>query len=629
MKTIAGSLLLLVLVFSQLSFGQLKCEELLNGPRTQTNENSSFQSLVEDKKVALSQASRLLIALDQMPDAERAQLLSSLNDTKLREINRKLIEGELSPNADAHLARNAGLDLFYQDLADLSAAFPGLLGRQDSGPLVSSVLQAVVRQELRPQASNPQILESQTSAPRLRRTIDDTIENLIRQALSEYRGMNFGRTGLGAVWYKIRRFVSPTYKKVQNISEAGEFYQRQLERLRLVDSIAIRQVIGEATTLRLSEQEFEEAVSLALDSPEEIGSIETALKEVFGESFRSGVAVEIGQFNFRSLNKVATRLPTDKIRDSFDKKNVDALKKMNELINTARARSGMDLRTEKEFELDELRIYFEAFFRRIDRYRDFYNSWIDSDSNETYTVERRRERQVEDGKDDNGNTKYKTEVYYVDDTVTPTFRNILENSYDQGDRNVSGLNDIIARTERMRNRENVFRSKVFKVQDLIEHIIKNYEKAVLNGQNREQFLQSLDQWIRDLPAIYNEHATYRDMSDSQIRAQYGEDSIENFRGRNTQLNRRLINLRETMVVLRELLNRNQLQLEPSFDRQDFTGLMDSLKYYRNRNYIFKSAIFANLMGATGFTIVFDRNPAFQDWVTRWAPGVANFMQNLF
>lgn len=575
---------------------------------------------------SLSQAQRLLVTLETIPEEQRTQLFKSLTPDKLAEVGSQLRQGNVPKELEAQLLANPGLEIFYRDLAELSDSFPGLMGQPTAEATVFQILRSVVSLEAKPHASHPRLLESQSAAPRLRRTVDHSLENMIRQATYEYEGMKFQRSGWNLLWYKIRRFISPSYNRVMGLMNTGRFYQNQLERLRVVDALVIRNVISEFRSLRLTQDEFEASTKLVLDSPKEIDQIEAALKEVFGDQFANGRAVDIGQFDLIKAHKKMRELPFAGIRDGFDSANVDSLKAMNEILNQSRARLGLPRRSFNQFEVNELRIYFEAYERRVSRWQELYNAVTEQTANESYTIESRQTRQVADGQDDKGNTTYKTETYYVDQTVYPSFEQILSGSYPQGDRFVSGLDGVKKRAEKLVAQEGRSRKVLADAEDFLQTVLDGYNQAASMGKNRDEFLHGMTEWVRKVNHAAETQLAYQKMSDDQILAQYPKDDVQNFRQRNKLAQDRLHNLRDVFVTTHALLARSETQLTLAFENQDFSLWLNTLKSHRNTNYGIKAVGTGSVVGAGSSFVAFHESPEFRLWLTEWAPDIANLFQ---
>jgi hypothetical protein len=606
------------------SFAANRCAGLFQAPVVAGPLNSDVTS--PRAGASLSQAQRLLVALETIPEQQRSQLFQSLTPDKLAEVGSQLRQGNVPKELEAQLMANPGLEIFYRDLAEFSDSFPGLMGQPTAQATVFQILRSVVSLEAKPHATHPRLLESQSVAPRLRRTVDHSLENLIRQATLEYEGRNFQRSGWNLLWYKIRRFISPSYNRVVGLMNTGRFYQNQLERLRVVDALVIRNVISEFRSLRLTQNEFEASTQLVLDSPKEIDQIEAALKEVFGDQFANGRAVEIGQFDLIKAHKKMRELPFAGIRDSFDAANINSLKSMNEILNVSRERLGQPRRSTHEFEANELRIYFEAYERRVSRWRELYTAVTDQQSNESYTVESRQTRQVATGRDDKGHTIYETETYYVNETVYPTFEQILSGSYPQGDRFVWGLESVKNGAEKMVAQESRSRAVLEEAQNFLQTVLGGYNEAAIMGKNRDEFLHGMTEWIQKINQAAKTQLAYQQMSDVQILAQYPKDDVQNFRQRSQWAHDRLHNLQDVFATTHALLVRKESQLTLAFENQDLNLWLNTLRTHRKTNYSIKAVGAGSTIGAGLSYVAFHESPEFKLWLTQWAPDIANLFQ---
>jgi hypothetical protein len=577
--------------------------------------------------VSLSTAERLTAVLDSLPAEARNQLFSLLKNVTAQQAAVYMQGKDIPANIQSLLKEQPELEQVFADFMAFSEIFPGILQLGDAQTWTSKVLKSILAQERRPKHSNAKILESQGTAPRLRRNINSNIANLIQQATVSYLGMEFNTKGVNPYWFKIKRFFFPLYNQVRKQVDAGQFYQRQLERLRVVDALVIREILTDHNSVLLSSSDLEAATALVLDSPSEISSIEDSLKQIYGNDFSATSGVAIGDFDIYKGAKVVDTSDLSAIQDSFETNNIDSLDKMNTLINVQREKSGQAPRTMTDKTLDELRIYHEAQNRRVWRWSARYENITDQDSNESYTVEDRHERQVPDGKDDKGNTKYRTEVYYTTRRVTPSFEDILSDSYDTGDRMVSGLNAIKEDAAQVVERESIPRAIIAEADDLIQNTVKNYTAIVSQGKGRDKVENNIKAMQKQLEQEIADQRKYAKWSNSAILSQYENDDVSNFKERNQWLLNRLENASKELTTLSEFMRRNQLQLILSFDEMDFNPWMRTLKSYRNWNYFYKTAITLSGMGGGGFT-AYQMNPEFALWVNQHGVAIMDMFQRL-
>src|SRR5262249_52117930 len=160
-------------------------------------------------------------------------------------------------------------------------------------------------------------------------------------------------------------------------------------------------------------------------------------------------------------------------------------------------------------------------------------------------------REVPDGQDEKGNPKTKTETYYVTDPVTPTFENILSDSFDQGDNilGVIGLSDIQSRAAEMVKAESGPRKLIAAVHDFAVEIGESYTQAVTSGPERDKLISSGKDLLKRVNAAIPKQAKYAEMSDADIRRQYDRDVINNFHKRNAWMLSRLQNAQAYLTVI--------------------------------------------------------------------------------
>jgi hypothetical protein len=606
------------------SHAQQSCRELF-----QISSIEKENNLTKNNKdsISLSTAERLSATLDSLPPEARTQLFSLLKNVTAQQAASYIQGKDIPADVQSLLKEQPQLEQVFSDFMAFSEIFPGILQLGDAQTWTTKILKSILAQERRPKHSNEKILESQGTAPRLRRNINSNIANLIQQATVSYLGMEFKTKGVNPYWFKIKRFFFPLYNQVRKQVDAGQFYQRQLERLRVVDSLVIREILTDHNSILLSSADLEAATELVLDSPSEITSIEKSLKQIYGNDFSTTSGVTIGDFDIYKGAKAVDTSDLSAIQDSFESNNVDSLDKMNALIDVQRGKAGQSPRTIADKTLDELRIYHEAQNRRVWRWSERYENITEQYSNERYTVEDRNTRQVPDGQDDKGNQKYREEVYYTDRTVRPTFENILSNSYDRGDRGVSGLNSIIESAAQMVERESLPREIIAEADGLIQSTVGNFVAIVSQGKGRDKVENNIKAMQQRLEQAIRDQRKYANWNDSTILAQYENDEVSNFKQRNQWLLNRLENASKELATLSEFMRRNQLQLILSFDEMDFNPWMRTLKSYRNWNYFYKTALTLSGMGGAGFT-AYQMNPEFAMWVNQNGVAIMDMFQRL-
>jgi hypothetical protein len=563
--------------------------------------------LKEGKRgVSKSQASRLKSFFETLSDAQRAELFKQLSDLNFErlalEISNKGKLEQLEQMGD-QLASDSELSGMLVDVIQFGNQFPGIFAANDAVTVVSQVLNVITDEEGKIDGiKNADLLTSQSEVPRLISTINNTLVNLIQQMDVEKAGMKFDRNGWKNLWYKIKLFIFPAYSRVRRLLGMGQEYQMQLSRVRSVDRLVIELGLAETATLGLTREELGSLTYQVLNSPDEIHEVVSDLKKIFGQGFDIGKSVEIGKLDLYGANREAKAIDLSALWENFDTTNIGSLDILNKELNAARKRKGQGERTLEEYRKEEVQLRHEAADRRIHYYRELYEGFTEQDSNESYTVERRHTRQVPDGQDKDGHPKTRTEVYYVDDTVVPSFSNILSGSYDTGDREVSGLGEIKNRAAEMVASEKPARVLLNRVDEYVSWNDENYAQALTTGKDRGHIKSEGNDLLKELSGQLLKQTRYLQMTDQEIRHQYNNDNLENFRGR-TQWNlNRLVNAIAYVEMTLEADRRGLHELAPSYQLMDFTDWLRGLRNTRNANYTIKGVLTAVLGGAAAYVI---------------------------
>ena len=446
---------------------------------------------------------------------------------------------------------------------------------------------------------------------------------IIRQGNSEASGYTYNKKFWSRTGYKIKRWFFPHYKRVAHIVETAKFFQRQLHRYRLVDQLIVSNALSQATELRLTEKELSSVVDLVLDSPKEIEDIEKLVQKIYHGKFGIGQFIPEGEFDIDGIYKRIKKENLGELMRNYDDATLHALNNLGHVLSNAKERSGQRKRTTNDYDTTELRLFFGAYNRGMDRNEKDYDHWVNKSSNESYSVERKNRRMVPSGTDKNGRTTYKTEVYYTSATVTPDFNTLIHGGYDTGSRSVSGLSDIKERVSAMKNKELPYSNKIESHEDYIENVITNYTAALLKneGNYREEILTKMKTIEEDISSL----KIYQAWSDQQILAQYSKDNIEVFKNRNREMLERYENMHNIMNILSELLNRGELQFQVAFDLWDYSHWMSPMRDARTKNLIQKTALITpTVTGGVAYAV----SPEFNYLVDGWVHNAATYVEHI-
>ena len=391
--------------------------------------------------------------------------------------------------------------------------------------------------------------------------------------------------------------------------EDGQFFQKQLERYKVVDSLIIKLALANAVELKLTKDEIGSLVALILRSPKAVSEIEKDIRQIYHKDFAVDHLITIGQFDLYRMYKKAKKFDYEGSVRGFDDSDLEALTKLDEILEKAGDRAGQPRRTIKNDDVAELRLYFEASERGVARYSNDYTDFTGQTAHEQYSVKRMHTREVPDGTDSKGNPKTRTEVYYTDETVYPTFENILSDSYDTGSGADSRLDGIRRRAAAMVAREQPSRREIADAERAFAKVLEDYGDLIATGATKKKWRKpartsadvgaEMTSAAAELEKSIAAYAPYAQSSDAAILAQYGRDDAANFRGRNGAMLARLENMKDLLLVLRELLERKETQIRPMFHIWDYTDWMYKLRSLRNRNYAVKAFLFSALVGAAG------------------------------
>lgn len=570
------------------------CQVLLGAPASQMNVAS---------RVNLSQAHRIKNFLASLSADQKAQLYASLKEVNFEQLSLKLSTGQGIAKYDAQFADKPELVAVLSDIIDFGNHFPGIFTMNNVDTMVDQILDVVTSEEGRVKGiAGGDLLESQSMTARLTMTINGTLVNLIQQVDAEKNGATFKRTFMQRLWYKFKLFMFPAYSRVVRLINTGQEYQMQLSRLRTVDRLILESSLADANALGLTREELAQLTYLVLNSPDEIKSIEQGLKKVYGKEFAIGHTVEIGNFDLFTANSKAKEIDFGGLWESFDTANIDALNTLAKVLNAANVRAGRPERTQKDYRSQEIQLRHEAASRRVGYYHEQYLGWTNVTANESYTVERKRYREVPDGVDSKGNPKTRTETYYVDDTVEPSFENILSDSYDEGDRSVSGLSSIRERAAAVVRSESGPRSALASLGGYADWIAENYRAAMTTGKEKDKITADGRKVLAELKRQIEFQSQYMKKSATEIKGQYGRDDVKNFQARNDWILHRLNNGIAFVEMTLEGARRGMLDLSPAYDLMDFTDWLRNIRRTRNANYTIKTGMVTTALAAGAYAV---------------------------
>ncbi|MBT4762565.1 MAG: hypothetical protein HOO06_12765 [Bdellovibrionaceae bacterium] len=562
----------------------------------------------------LIQIHRLEEVLSSLTFNQRLHLFKEISDLNFSEIMSELKKENPDPRIEKLIQKYPGLDVVLFDLFALGKSLNGIFAVQDA----VTVIPRLLVQFKKAHVNNAYKKSGRGSISAMMFSLKDnmfsTINATIESARLEYQGIVFNR----GYWQKLGEWVSrvydPLYNRLLELTQFANLQHKQIETIEAVDSIVTEVGLGKAVELNLKEGEIQALVDLILDSPKAAEQIVDIFKDLMGSEFGVTDAVYIHNLNIHKISKKLKRYSVSKIIYQFDDASIASLDSMDVVINGARVRNGLTVRTAKDFLVKTLKIYFKGFKGRLNRYKDSYLGVTSQTSNEHYTVERRytTTRTVPDGTDANGNPKTKTitETHYRDETVRPSFERILSGNYDTGDRSVTGLRAVKIRAEDMVSIERPFRHRISSHREMVETIFDNYTKISL-GTGKSQVITKLDKAIETIGKDMQSISDYIASGNSH----YKKDNFENYEKRNKEMLRRHNNMKRLIEMLRELIERGEPSLFRIFDAWDFSGRLAPLKRIRNINYGVKTAIGVSaLVAGTTYGV----HEPFQQAVNIWA-----------
>lgn len=558
--------------------------------------NASIASELEKATINLTQAQRLYGFMSALSPEQQRQLLKAATSDNLPDFTRRMRADKLTAQEKEMLAKLPGADLIIQDLADVNETIPNVLALESAVPIVMKSLEVIHRQELAVKTDHVDLIKSQGQAARFKRTLENTLINFIVHADGLYNHYNAGR---------IKMFFFPLLKPVRKVLDWGRNVIRELTRMRMVDNLAVKLFLSETLSNGATDEEIKSAMTVILDSPEALKDLRNNARAVLGKDFDIGNEINIFADVYRSA-KLATAKDERFVNEKFDTANIAALQRLNELLNATRQRKGLGKRQAKDFDIDELHLYFEAFQRRLSLYADIYLQKTAQGTGDTYSVERRYyvPVTVPDGVDDKGNPKTKTvmEERFRWESVDPSFENVLSRSFDDGDRFVTGLDGVKARSANLAQTERKYRDGIAKAESLIEQMLEGYNEAITsNVKKYEDSITAITKKTAELENLEQEQKAYLQWVETpnKITKQYEYDTTEAFQARNEWMLNRIRNAKQLMQNLQELMRRRSLTLTPTYDIMPLEQWLYNLKHKRNINYTIKGGILTIMLSAGG------------------------------
>jgi hypothetical protein len=196
---------------------------------------------VELQKVELtnSTAGRLQLVLTQMTPEKRGELYKALANENLSELAGDIKSQRLSGQTQQLLQSNPALRTILVDFAEFGDAIPGIFASANADALVARFLKHVRQLEMESKVKADDVLKAQGLAARLRRTLENSLINLIEQAIFEYGGARYGRPLRQRAKKAVGRFFFPSYRKVSDIIHFGHEFEVALLRLQMVDRLIV------------------------------------------------------------------------------------------------------------------------------------------------------------------------------------------------------------------------------------------------------------------------------------------------------------------------------------------------------------------------------------------------------
>lgn len=520
-------------------------------------------------------------------------IFHEMSSTELKDLYWLVKLKKLDPVMMARMEATPGIQQFIIDAYRFTRDHPGLLWER------SQDVHAAARSAL-DRAALP-VAEQETSTftvSRLKRNISGALAAVLTRAIGEYKGQKYDRSLGRRTLDRLKRFIFPLYHRVDAVLEHGQLHQKQLDLIAVVDSIVENRGIQRSAELRMSTQEVSALQAFIQDSPTQVRSVEVEMQRVFGQQILHSAGVREDDVRIYELYRNVKEQDLEKIDTDFHKEAEKALEELDTQINAARTRLGMPPRPMQDRMDAELKLRLEEFDRKNHTAYEMYYGATAQNTNLSYSVEDRHTRQVYDGQDSKGNAKYRTETYYTSRTVIPKFENVLSESYDTGDRFVSGLDTIRAQAEAVVAKERPYRAEISEFASYFENFEDNYLSLIADSAKQRTTLQELETRLQNLRQTATELETYKTWSENQIYTQWSSDTVENFRRRNQQLHQRYLTAIKMLEFTHEIVSRRLIGIRFTGDLENYTEALDTLRRYLYINYGIKIAGTLTIGGAT-------------------------------
>lgn len=594
-----------------------------------TVQNNIDHASKETEALNLERVQRLGNFLNELKPEQRETLFKEISDYDFAQILSLMRANQPSARVEQVLSKNPGIELVLHDLFALGAAFKGIFNVEDAHNAIPLLLRRLENGFIANNYSQSRRGESRVLISSLKHSIFETVKATIESVRLEYQGITFNRSRGQRIIEKIKNFFDPLYNELVSFIQTSRSFQKQLDRVDTMNSILVENGISKTNRLNLKEHETQAIIDIVLLTPKLAHEMIDVFKDLVGAEFSNTDAVYIHNLNIHKIEKQLKKVNILKYEYAMDDHVIHGLDTMNKVLNTGLKRKGSPERTEKDFKLKTLQLYFGAFERRITRFRNEYFGFTNTSANESYTVERRHVEyyQEQTGTDKDGNPVYttKSRVYYTADTVTPTFERILSGNYDTGDRNVWGLSDIKNRTLPMVEKERPYRQRFAEHRAMFDQIIENYAKIINEGQQIPNILANIN---RALDSIKMDIKALEDYVTLEKKSGYDRDIAVIFEGRNKSMLKRYQNMQRALLTLGELMRRRESSLYILFNTYDYTDRLAPIKRQRNIIYLRNTLGVATI---TGLGIAYVAWPEFQQVTNQKAQqfydGILNLIRN--
>ncbi len=581
-----------------------KCIELLTGAL-----RMGVPSMLEATPSVDDQyQKRLAAAVDQLGPDVFNRFVGQLTSERLREMRALARSPELDDGVSAVFLTYPSFRQFIVDLADLDFDTSGALFGSTKMPSV------VVKELLAARGFDPTDREDilDRDAVRIRKGLNASLAAIVNRALGEYKGQPYQR-GLGQrALDRLHRFIFPLHNRVLTLLNHGRNQNDRMELISVVDEIIAAKGTRRKEAIDLTSQEVSELRPFLNDSAEQVKGIHNEVVRVYGPLVANGIALKEKDVHLRALYSSAKSFD---IRAKYAEARADvaqALDALDHVLDGAFQRRGQPGRPMSDRGQDELTLRFDEKSERSDQLKTKYLGITGESSRMWYTVEDRRTRQVLVGRDKEGKPIYETEVYYVNRTVYPSYENILSDSFDRGDRFVSGLDSVRYATTGVRREEGRYRSTIGLVEQLVNELSTEFEKFGI--EKRAETVERVARLQGRLEEDLERLRMYVSWPTSQIHVQWGHDDAGNFKRRNRTMLHRLQNGASSLAYSLEILKREMPSAKFRVKRENFTEAMNLLRHKMWMNYAIK---FTGVSAISGGGYLIHENPHAPEQAWNW------------